>query len=164
MNIELDEILNTNLYLTISTCDLEGMPWISNIYYVYDMNYNMYWYSPKDSRHSKLILKNSNVAVSIFNSTAVGDDVKAIYIQASAYEVSDTKEISKALILYGKKMIKTKFVNRKKAYLEFINSIKDFKGSSPIRLYKAVPTKIWKLGDSEIYNKKYVDRRIEIAI
>jgi uncharacterized protein YhbP (UPF0306 family) len=158
---DISNILKSNLYLTVATSD-QNSPWISNIYFTYDNDYNFYWYSPKNSKHSIIIKENPNTALCIFNSTAVGDDVTAIYVKAKAYEVTDKKEITKGLLLYGQKMIRTKFVTGKKAYTVFINSLKDFEGNSPIRLYKAIPEKMWKLAPSEIYNDKYVDSRIEI--
>jgi uncharacterized protein YhbP (UPF0306 family) len=157
-----EKILSENLYITLSSCDIKGNPWISNLYYVYDKGFNFYWYSPRASKHSMLILNNPNVALCLFNSTAVGDDVSALYIQAKAYEITDKKELTKGLLLYGKKMLKTKFVTGKKAYIEFVNSFKDFEGVSPIRLYKAIPEKMWKLAPSEVFNNKYVDSRIEL--
>ena len=164
MNKDEKKILDNNLYLTISTCDKKGNPWVSNLYFVYDKEYNFYWYSPVGSKHSQLIETNPNVALSVFNSTAVGDDVTALYIQAKASVVTDKKELAKGLLLYGKKMLKTNFVTGKEAYTKFVNSLKDFEGNSPIRLYKAVSEKMWKLAPSEIYNDKYVDSRIEIKL
>jgi len=164
MQKDVRKLLDENLYLTISTCDNNGNPWVSNLYFSNTSDLTFYWYSPVASRHSKLIESNPNVALCIFNSTAVGDDVTALYIEASASVVTDKKEMAKALVLYGKKMIKTNFVTGKEVYTKFVNSLKDFEGNSPIRLYKAVPEKMWKLAPSEIYNDKYVDSRIEIKL
>lgn len=75
------KILKNNLYMTISVATKKGDPWISNLYYAYDKDYNLYWYSPKNSVHSKIIAQNPQVAFAIFNSTATGDDVDAVYIK-----------------------------------------------------------------------------------
>jgi uncharacterized protein YhbP (UPF0306 family) len=160
---KIKQILKENLYATLSTSTPEGSPWISNLYFSYDNDYNFYWYSPKDSVHSTMIKDNPNIALCVFDSHAT-DNVEAIYIKAKAYEVTDVKELAKGLLLYGKKMLDTKFVTGKKAYIEFINSLKDFEGQSPIRMYKAVPEKVWQLAPSQIYHDKYVDSRIEIPL
>lgn len=160
--IELEKILSNNLYMTIASCNKDNMPWIANLYFVYDKDFNFYWYSPKESQHSKQINDNTNVALNIFNSTAIGDDVSAIYVKAKAYEVKNIKDIAAGLLLYGKKMLDTKFVTGKKSYTEFVNSFKDFEGQSPIRMYKAIPEKMWELAPSQIYKDKYVDSRAEI--
>jgi len=110
-----------------------------------------------------MIKANPNVALCIFDSHEA-ENVEAIYIKGKACEVTDAKELAKGLLLYGKKMLDTKFVTGKKASIEFVNSLKDFEGQSPIRMYKAVPEKIWQLAPSQIYHDKYVDSRIEIPL
>ena len=67
---KVDKMLQENLYMTISVASKSGEPWIANLYYVYDKDYNFYWYSPKDSDHSQRIKENPSVALAIFNSTA----------------------------------------------------------------------------------------------
>ena len=160
---KLDKILQENLYMTISVSDKKGEPWIANLYYVYDRDYNFYWYSPKDSIHSQRIKENLKVALAIFNSTAVGSDVDAVYIKAKAYEVNDKKELIKSLTLYVAKMIKTKFANKSNAE-KFIKQYIDFQGSSKLRLYKAIPEKFWKPAMAKIFNGKFVDSRIEVKV
>ena len=160
---KLDKILQENLYMTISVSDKKGEPWIANLYYVYDKNYNFYWYSPKDSIHSRRIKENPKVALAIFNSTAVGADVDAVYIKAKAYEVNDKKELIKSLTLYAVKMIKTKFTNKSNAE-KFIKQYIDFQGSSKLRLYKAIPEKFWKPATAEMFNGKFVDSRVEVKV
>ncbi|PJE61157.1 hypothetical protein COU86_00810 [Candidatus Roizmanbacteria bacterium CG10_big_fil_rev_8_21_14_0_10_36_26] len=158
-----DKILQENLYMTISVASKDGDPWIANLYYVYDKNYNFYWYSPKNSLHSQRIKENPTVALAIFDSTAVGDDVDAVYIKAKAYEITNKSELVKGMVLYAGKMIKTKFAN--KASVErFIKQYKDFQGLSKLRMYKAVPEKFWKPAPTEMFNDKFVDSRIEVKM
>ncbi len=78
------QIIKENIYMTISVSTLKGDPWIANIYYACNSKYNFYWYSPISSVHSKTININPKIAIAIFNSTAVGDDVDAVYIKAKA--------------------------------------------------------------------------------
>ncbi|MBD3280603.1 hypothetical protein GF389_03710 [Candidatus Dojkabacteria bacterium] len=158
------KIISDNLYTTVSVKDEEDTPWIANLYFVHDSKFNIYWYSPKNSRHSRAIEKNPTVAFAFFDSTATGDDVDAVYMQAKAYVITDMKELLHGMMEYGKKMLRTKFVNSKQAMEKFAKQYTDFKGDSPLRMYKATPTKIWKLAPSDVYNDKYVDSRIEINI
>ena len=60
-----DKILQENLYMTISVASKDGDPWIANLYYVYDKNYNFYWYSPKNSLHSQRIKENPTVVLAM---------------------------------------------------------------------------------------------------
>lgn len=150
--------------MTISVADKQGEPWIANIYFTYDNRFNFYWYSPKDSVHSKYIRENPQIAISIFDSTAVGDDVDAVYIKAKAVEVTNKIDLVKGLTIYGKKMLDTGFANSKKQVTKFIKKYRDFQSVSKIRMYKAVPEKVWKLAPSEMFNDKFVDSRIEVDI
>lgn len=160
---KVNKILKENLYMTISVASKDGDPWIANLYYVYDKNYNFYWYSPKDSLHSKWIKENPTVALAIFDSTAVGEDVDAVYIKAKAYEITSKTELIKGMVLYATKMIKTKSANKSSAE-RFIKHYKDFQGLSKLRMYKAVPEKFWKPAPTEMFNEKFVDSRIEVKM
>jgi len=161
---KIEKLIKDNLYMTISVATLDGNPWIANLYYAFDSKYNFYWYSSKNTKHSNLIADNPKIVVSIFNSTATGDDVDAVYIEAQAHEVTNRGELLKGLSAYGKKMLKTGFVDGKKKMEQFVNSEKDFQGKSVLRMYKAIPTKIWKLAPSDVYNNKYIDSRIEVRL
>ena len=147
--------------MTISVASKDAESWIANIYYVYDKDHSFYWYSPKDSKHSKIIRENLSIAV--FDSTAVGDDVDAVYIKARSHEISDRAELIKGLTFYTQKMIKTKFANMEIAS-RILKQTGDFEGTSKIRMYKAVPEKIYKLAPSEVYNDKFIDSRIKVDL
>lgn len=156
------KMIRENLYMTISVSTNKGTPWIANIYYVCDSKFNFYWYSPKNSVHSEYIRKNARVAIAIFDSTATGEDVDAVYIKAKAIEITSKIDLIKGLTIYGKKMLESGFVNSKAKVQKFIKQYRDFQGVSKIRMYKAIPEKIWKLAPSEMFNDKFVDSRLEI--
>lgn len=160
---KVEQILQENLYMTISVASKDGQPWIANLYYVYDKSYNFYWYSSKDSLHSKRIRENPIVSMAIFNSTAVGSEVDAVYISARAYEIKSKTELVKGITLYAGKMIKTKFANKSSAY-RFIKQYRDFQGLSKLRMYKAIPNTFWRLSPTEMFNEKFVDSRIEVKM
>ncbi len=153
------KIIEENLYLTIAVSDLGGKPWIANLYYAPDRDYNFYWYSSKKTVHSRLIEKNPEVALSIFDSRAVDDEIDGVYIKARAFEVKSKAELIKGLTCYAKKMF-----TKRTDITRFVKQYKDFRGTSVLRLYKAVPTKFYKLAPSEIYNEKYIDSRLEVKL
>lgn len=164
MKDKVKQIIAENIYMTISVASTKGNPWVANLYFACDKKYNFYWYSPTDSIHSKYIRENPQVAISIFDSTAIGDNVDAVYIKANAVEVTNKIEIVKGLTIYGKKMLETGFANSKAQVEKFIKQYKDFQGASKIHMYKAVPEKVWKLAPSEMFNDKFVDSRIEVNL
>lgn len=158
------KIIDENLYMTISVATKDGDPWISNLFYSADKKYSFYWYSSKDSNHSKILKENPIAAISIFNSTAKGDEADAVYMKATVEEVSDKLELIRVLVIHGKRLFKHGFIDSRKSLDKFIKEYKDFQGISKLRLYKATPTKIWKLTPPEMFNDKYIDRRIEIDL
>ena len=163
-NLEFEKIVSENLYMCISTATLFGDPWISQVYFVKDSENNFYWYSSVNAKHSRLIAENNRVTLSLYNSTAVGDDVSALYIKATCKIVGKKSELLKALALYGKKMLLTGFVKDLKDVTTFIKDFRDFLGNSELRLYKATPIEISKLGESKMYNGKYLDRRVAVSL
>ena len=64
----IDEVLAKGHLMSLATLD-DGGVWVSDVIYIFDDDLNMYWLSDVDTRHSKAILKNKDVAGSI----TVGD-------------------------------------------------------------------------------------------
>jgi hypothetical protein len=156
---EYNRIISANLYMCVATATRTGEPWISQVYFVTDKNNNFYWYSSVNARHSKLIAENKIVALSIYDSSAVGDDVYALYMKAMCSVITDRKLLIPVLSLYAQKMLKTGFVTNLQESHSFVHNVKDFLGNSELRLYKATPYEISRLGTSKMFNGKYVDRR-----
>lgn len=150
--------------MCVATATKTGEPWISQVYFVTDKTGNFYWYSSINARHSKIIAENSNVALSIYDSNAVGDNVYALYMKAKCTMVTSGKELIPILALYAKKMLKTGFVNSRRELATFAKNVKDFLGNSELRLYKAVPYEVSKLSASKMYNGKFIDRREVLAL
>ncbi len=60
------QIVAKNMYLTIAVSSRDGTPWIANLFYAFDQDYNFYWYSDRNSVHSTFIRENPVVAMAIF--------------------------------------------------------------------------------------------------
>ncbi len=58
------ETLRKGHLMSLATTDSGGL-WVSDVIYVYDESFNLYWISDPNTRHSKAILSNSNVALTI---------------------------------------------------------------------------------------------------
>lgn len=58
------ETLSKGHLMSLATVDASG-PWVSDVIYVYDDAFNLYWISDPVTRHSKAILNNPNVALTI---------------------------------------------------------------------------------------------------
>lgn len=158
------KIINDNLYMTISVCDLGSNPWTSNLFYCFDKKYNFYWYSSKDSRHSRILTENPKTSVSIFNSLAIGKDVSAIYMEGKSNEITSRSDILKILPTYMNRMIKKEIVQIGSLGEQFVKNAGDFLNDSPLRMYKFTPDKIWTLNEPTLYKDKFIDSKIEVNL
>lgn len=57
-------ILEKGHLMSLAIADDGGL-WVSDVIYVFDDDWNLYWLSEVATRHSKAILKNNNVAATI---------------------------------------------------------------------------------------------------
>lgn len=144
--------IENNRYLTLATSSKTAKPWVSPLYFAIGEDYTIYWYSQKAALHSINISENPSVAITIFNSTVKASEVDALYMEATAVEVT-AEEINSALIVY----------NQKEESLDTERDSQDFLGESPLRMYKAVPQKMWLYDGSKRYKGKYLDTRIEVS-
>lgn len=130
MHDEIENILGVNRYATISTVDDKGQPWAAPVWYVYDESKMIYWWSPIASQHSVNISNNSNVYITVFDSTAKEGDGLGLYIRAESSLLPDD-ELEMVTELYNKSTNIFKL------------DISNTSGDAPTRLYKAVPREIW---------------------
>lgn len=149
------QILSDNIYCVIASSSKDGVPWISPVFYGYDDDYNIYWISDKDSRHSNLIRNNPQVAIVIFNSQAPEGKGDGVYFEAMVEEISDPKEAEKAYKIRDKRAKQPEFKVKK---------VEEVIGNGQWRVYKAVPYSISKLSSGEYVNGQYVDMRYEIEL
>lgn len=136
--IKAKNIINKIRYITLATVSEQAQPWGTPVLAAFDDDYNFYWTSMVETRHSQNIRINPAIYFTIFDSTVAPGENEAVYVQATASELSDSSEIEKAATLvYGRKN-------------KAVPMAKDFMGDSPKRLYKATPEKVWvKVGIEE---------------
>lgn len=149
------KIISENIYATIASSDKENKPWISPVFFAFDDQYNLYWVSNKEARHSKNISVNPTVAVVIFDSQAREGDGDGVYFECEATEIVDENELANAIEIYNQRATQDDF------RVKDINSVS---GDNLWRIYKAVPKKVTKLSDGEVVNGQYVDKREEVIL
>ena len=148
------EIIEKILYITIATADKNGQPWNSPVYSAFDNNLNFYWFSDKNAQHSKNIRGNKQIFLVIYDSTVPEGTGEGVYIQAEAYELDDKDQVMGALRVLDGRAGKTK-----------VRKYGKFSGDAPLRLYKAIPNKVWVNTDKEDKNGKYIkDMRTELSL
>jgi len=148
INKKVSSILRSVRYATVSTVDENGAPWAAPVWYVADNKDNIYWWSPADSQHSKNIALDSNIYITIFDSTAPEGEGIGLYLRAEAYEV-DGSDLDLAINLYNKstKLFK---LNRENCT-----------GNAPTRIYKATTSQQW-INDGIEQDGFYIDKRVDI--
>lgn len=131
-------LLENNRTMTIATADASGKPWVSPVFYSYDKDYNLYWVSDKNARHSKNVVARPQVSISIFGQVQSGEGLDGVFFDAEAVELLDKKEIEHAI-----KMI-TRFPQEDRFTIKDINDVTD---KACWRIYKARPKEVTKRGD-----------------
>jgi len=145
-------IIEKILYITIATVNKNGQPWNSPVFSAFDKNLNFFWASDQNGQHSKNIRENNKVFIVVYDSTVPEGTGEGVYFKATAYELTDEKEILEALEVLDKRVGKIKE-----------RSASEFLGDFPRRVYKAVVEKVWVNADGEI-NGNYVDTRLEVNL
>ncbi len=148
-------IISKNIYMTIASSSKGGKPWISPVFFVYDNNYNLYWVSNKNARHSKLVNKNPQAAIVIFDSSAIEGQGDGVYFETKVDVVKNEMEIKAAIDLFNKRVTQDDFR---------IKKVGEVTRDGVWRIYKAIPYKASKLTEGEFVNGQYVDKRIEIDL
>ena len=144
------EIISKIQYVTIASVTEDGLPWNSPVFTAYDENYNFYWGTHSDSQKAKNIRANGKVFLVIYDSRAPSGAGEGVYIKATAQELNDPDEITRAFELLK---------SRHDAPFWDFAAVQD----GPIRLYKAAPQQVW-MNDAGEKDGHYIDIRTEIKL
>lgn len=79
------QILGKGYVMSIATNDESGV-WVSDVIYIYDIAFNIYWISQVSTRHSRAIQKNNKVSASITTSQP-GEENEGLQIEGFAETV-----------------------------------------------------------------------------
>lgn len=144
-----ESIIKHNMYLSLSTCDMERKPWVATVFYAHDKEYNFYFLSAVDSRHAKNILENPNVAFSIFNSGQPVGSSEGVQAEGTASAV-EGKDVKKVIELYSEKAFPKSTIAPTIRY-----EPEYFSGNSEFKFFRIKITKIYTTGP---------ERRIEVDL
>ncbi|MEU8820307.1 pyridoxamine 5'-phosphate oxidase family protein [Actinoplanes sp. NPDC048796] len=127
-------IVESNLYLTLSTVDTNGRPWASPVYFAPDGERDFLWCSETSARHSVNLRDRPGVGFAIFDSTVEPYHGRAVYADAEAFEVP-ADEVDAALARYP----------RRDGHDVTMLDRDDVTAGSQYRLYRASVTALWVL-------------------
>lgn len=150
---EAKAIIANNVYMTLATASLDGLPWVSPVFYGYDESYNLYWVSDKNARHSRLVRENPRAAITIFDSQAPVGDGDAVYFETTIEEIDDAKKAKEAITYRDAQLTVEKFK---------VKSVDEVLGAAAWRIYKACPSVVYKLARGEIIDGQHIDKKVEI--
>jgi nitroimidazol reductase NimA-like FMN-containing flavoprotein (pyridoxamine 5'-phosphate oxidase superfamily) len=142
------EILDANVYLVLATADGAGNPWASPVWFVADGYATFYWVSSPEVQHSVNLAARSRVYLVVFDSTVPISTGQAVYMSASAEQVTDPGEIDRGMEIFSR----ASMAQGARAWTPA-----DVREPAELRLYRARVTQHWVL-DSEAGR----DRRVPV--
>ncbi len=100
----LREFLKGQSTLALATAALDnGSPQVAPLFFASDDDFNLYWISDPDSRHSANLADWNDAAAAIYAQTWDWTGIKGVQIEGDAEPVRDDNERQRALDLYTAK-------------------------------------------------------------
>lgn len=127
-------LIDDILYLTLSTSSPEGVPWCSPVNTAFDNDYNFYWGSARDTRHSVNIRQNSRCCAVIYNSALAEGQGTAVYMDGHAYELRPDTWMEGLHLLRARSGDPDKYVP-----LDYYSALRD------VRIYNFRPDRFYML-------------------
>jgi hypothetical protein len=144
------EVLKANRFCILATSGRDGRPWATPLFYNYDASYVLYWESARDTRHTRLIEENPNVAIAIPDM----DGVRGVYFEGIAGEVPPG-ELDQAL---------DRFLNGPHERDRGERTAEDFGPDRPLGLYYARPVSAYLMTGARKVDGYLIDERVPIAL
>lgn len=126
-------IIDENLYMVLGTADETGGPWVSPVYYAPKEYREFYWVSSPEAKHSRNIVRRSPISIVIFNSQAPIGTGQAVYISATAKQLSGA-DVEPGIEVYS-------HVSLGHGGAEW--NVEDVQTAAPYRLYRATALEHW---------------------
>jgi hypothetical protein len=82
------ELIDANRYMTLGTADADGNPWVTPVFYATADYASFYWVSQTDAVHSRNLASRPQLSIVIFDSTVSAGAGRAVYMTATARELT----------------------------------------------------------------------------
>ena len=128
-------VIDANRYMALGTADEVGHPWVSPVWFASVDYRNFHWVSSPDAKHSRNLGARPEVAIAIFDSSVRVGGAQAVYMKATAKELTGP-ELQKGLEIFDR-------VSRRDIGRAFVPG--DVQGSALFRLYRATVLEHWML-------------------
>ena len=94
-------ILDGVAYMVLATADADGEPWASPVWFATDGYDDLYWISRPDAEHSRNIAARADISIVVFDSTNPPATRQAVYMRATAQQVSDLNAIAHGAAVFS---------------------------------------------------------------
>jgi nitroimidazol reductase NimA-like FMN-containing flavoprotein (pyridoxamine 5'-phosphate oxidase superfamily) len=95
------EIFAAGAYVVLATADDDGTPWSSPVWFATADHRELYWVSHPEARHSRNIAARPQIAMVVFDSTVAPGQGQAVYMTATAEQVTDPAAIERGLAVFS---------------------------------------------------------------
>lgn len=148
------QILESNIYGTLSTSSPDGLPWASPVFFAYDAAWNLYWSSTMLAQHSQYLYANQGrAAIAIYSTHHDEGKGQGIYLSGTAAEV-EAEDVERVIPLLLKRAAKGQR-----------RSPADYLAPSPRRLYRLQPQAVWITGERIAQNETVlIDTKIQLDL
>jgi hypothetical protein len=92
-------IIDSNRFMTLATANPDGEPWASPVFYVADGYSTFYWISSPEATQVRNIAVRPRVGIVVFNSQQEPGSGEAVYMAATAGELTGA-ELDRGLEIY----------------------------------------------------------------
>jgi uncharacterized protein YhbP (UPF0306 family) len=134
-------IIDSILYMVLGTADEQGQPWVSPGYFSSEKYREFYWMSSPEVRHSRNILVRPQLSIVIFDSRVAAGLGQAVYMSATAEELSGD-DFNRGIQIYNGRFPNP--AEREESGVRLITS-EDVQAPGLYRLYRAIAQEHWVL-------------------
>ena len=99
-------ILDSGRYVVLATADTDGVPWASPVWFATEDYRELFWVSYPDARHSKNIAGRPQIAIVVFDSTVPANSGQAVYMSATAEQVTDPAAIEHGIGIFSRESVR----------------------------------------------------------
>lgn len=136
------EILSSVSYVVLATADADGLPWATPVWFAME-DAEVYWVSHHGARHSQNIAERPQVGMVVFDSTVAPLTGQAVYMSATAEQVTDSGAIERGLEVFSR-------ASADEGAGEFGRD--QVTGEARLRLYRATVHEHWILDPDSPYD------------
>ena len=100
------DIIRANSYVVLATADAHGTPWASPVWFASEGHAQLYWVSHPAARHSQNIAVRPQISMVVFDSTVAPGTGQAVYMTATAQQLTDPAEVEHAITVFSRESIR----------------------------------------------------------